>query len=94
MTDVLERHIPSVTTSKVGKIVTGKKTRETVRLSLDVSPEFYERLGQIADKHHRSKSDVLRNAFGLFALAVQIKDEQKRLVIEDGDTRKEIVNFI
>lgn len=57
--------------------------RERIRLSLDVSPELNDRLEVLADRSHSSKSDVLRKAIALMDVAVQARDEGKRLGIAE-----------
>ena len=54
-----------------------------VRLSLDVSPELYETLEQLANKTHGSKSDVLRKAIVLMEVAVEAKERHQKLGLLD-----------
>lgn len=58
-----------------------------VRLSLDVSPELNEVLERLADATHGSKSDVLRKAIALMEVAVDAKENGKKLgIVERGQT--------
>jgi predicted transcriptional regulator len=55
-----------------------KASEETIRLSLNVSPELYETLNTLAAKLHSTKSDVLRKAVALLEVAVRAKEEHKK----------------
>lgn len=54
---------------------------DTIRLSLDVSPELNRTLETLATKIHGTKSDVLRKAIVLIEIAVQAKDQKQKLGI-------------
>lgn len=56
---------------------------ERVRLSLEVSPELNDKLDELSDKIHGSKSDVLRRAVALMDIAVRARDEGHKLGIAD-----------
>jgi predicted transcriptional regulator len=58
---------------------------ETIRLSLDVSPELYETLNSLAAKLHSTKSDVLRKAVALLEVAVRAKEEHKKFGVAAAD---------
>ena len=58
---------------------------ETIRLSLDVSPELYETLNSLAAKLHSTKSDVLRKAVALLEVAVRAKEERKKFGVAAPD---------
>jgi hypothetical protein len=60
-------------------------TEQTIRLSLDVSPELYETLTTLAGKLHSTKSDVLRNAVVLMEVAVRAKDQHKKFGVAAPD---------
>ncbi len=62
-----------------------KASEETIRLSLDVSPELYETLNNLAAKLHSSKSDVLRKAVALMEVAVRAKEEHKKFGVAAAD---------
>ena len=57
--------------------------RESVRLSLAVSPELNDRLEQLAAAGHTSKSEILRKAIALFDVVAEAKSEKKRFGIQD-----------
>jgi predicted transcriptional regulator len=59
--------------------------KQTVRLSLDVSPELNDKLEELADKIHGSKSDVLRKAITLMQVAVEGKERGQRLGLANKD---------
>jgi predicted transcriptional regulator len=58
---------------------------QTIRLSLDVSPELYETLNTLAAKLHSTKSDVLRKAIVLLEVAVRAKEENKKFGVAAPD---------
>jgi predicted transcriptional regulator len=62
-----------------------KASEETIRLSLDVSPELYETLNRLAAKLHSTKSDVLRKAVALLEVAVRAKEEHKKFGVATPD---------
>lgn len=57
--------------------------KESIRLSLTVSPELNERLEQLAVTGHTTKSEVLRKAIALFDVVAEAKTEKKRFGILD-----------
>lgn len=57
--------------------------KETIRLSLSVSPELNERLEQLASAGYTTKSEILRRAIALYDVAAEAKTEKKRLGILD-----------
>lgn len=63
--------------------------KESVRLSLAVSPELNERLEQLAISGHTSKSEILRKAIALFDIVAEAKSAKKRFGILDQDKRLE-----
>ncbi len=56
---------------------------ERVRLSLEVSPELNDKLDELSDKIHGSKSDVLRRAVALMDIAVRARDAGHKLGIAE-----------
>jgi len=58
-------------------------TKESVRLSLSLSPELNERLEQLAMANHTTKTEILRKAIALYDVAAEAKMEKKRLGILD-----------
>lgn len=56
-----------------------------VRLSLELSPQLNQTLEDLAAKSHGTKSDVLRRAIALMAVAIQAKSEGKKFGVADKD---------
>jgi predicted transcriptional regulator len=54
-----------------------------VRLSLAVSDELNERLEQLAESNHATKSEILRKAIALFDVVAEAKLDKKRFGIFD-----------
>ncbi len=52
-------------------------------VELRLSPELYTALDQMAEKAHSSKGDLVRKAFALMQVVVQVKSEGKKLAILD-----------
>jgi predicted transcriptional regulator len=50
----------------------------TIRLSLEVSPQMNDKLEQLAAKTGGTKSDVLRKAIALVEVAVRAKEEGRK----------------
>jgi len=61
--------------------------KESVRLSLTLSPELNERLEQLAASNHTTKTEILRKAIALYDVVAEAKSEKKRLGILDQDKR-------
>lgn len=51
--------------------------KETIRLSLSVSPELNERLEQLASSGHTTKTEILRKAIALYDVVAEAKSEKK-----------------
>jgi predicted transcriptional regulator len=66
-----------------------EKEKESVRLSLVVSPELNERLEQLAANGHTTKSEILRKAIALFDVVAEAKAEKKRIGILDQNKHLE-----
>jgi predicted transcriptional regulator len=62
-----------------------KKEKETVRLSLDVSVELNKLINQLAKETNSTKSDVLRRAVTLLNVAVEAKQQGKKIGIAEKD---------
>lgn len=69
--------------------------KDSVRLSLVVSPELNERLEQLASQNHTTKSEILRKAVILFDVASEAKAQKKRLGIlnENKQLETEIIGI-
>jgi predicted transcriptional regulator len=63
--------------------------KDSVRLSLVVSPELNARLEQLAASEHATKSEILRKAIALFDIVAEAKAEKKRIGILDQNKRLE-----
>lgn len=59
--------------------------KDTIRLSLDVSPRLLQALEQLSTDTHGTKSDVIRKAIALMEIAVDAKRHGKKFGITDGD---------
>ncbi|PSB47540.1 ribbon-helix-helix protein, CopG family [Chroococcidiopsis sp. CCNUC1] len=60
-------------------------TKEMVHLKLDLSPELYEKLEEIAQKIGGSKSDVLRQAIALMQIAIAAKEQGRKFGIAESE---------
>ncbi|HYE35521.1 ribbon-helix-helix protein, CopG family [Methylocaldum sp.] len=63
--------------------------KDSVRLSLVVSPELNARLEQLAAIGHTTKSEILRKAIALFDVVAEAKAEKKRIGILDQNKHLE-----
>jgi predicted transcriptional regulator len=63
------------------------KDKQTVHLSLTVSPELNDRLEQLASLGHTTKSEVLRKAIALFDVVSEAAADKKRFGILDEDKK-------
>jgi predicted transcriptional regulator len=61
--------------------------KETVRLSLSLSPELNDRLEHLAASSHTTKTEILRKAIALYDVVAEAKTEKKRLGILDQNKR-------
>jgi len=70
-------------------------SEERIKLSVEVSPELYETIERLAKKGHESKSDVLRKGIALMQVAVEAKQEGKRIGIaaQGQPLEKEIIGI-
>ena len=78
----------STNRQRVGTIEAPKDTQtanQTIRLSLDVSPELYETLTTLAAKLHSTRSDILRKAVAFMEVAVRAKDQHKKFGVAAPD---------
>lgn len=58
-------------------------SRKRVQLSLDVSPELYQTLNDVAHKLNEDLADVLLKAIVLMEVAAEAKKEGKHIWIAD-----------
>ncbi len=66
---------------------------ETIRLSLDLSPELNATLEDLSQRMHTTKSEVLRKAIALVNVAADAKEHGNRLAITDAD-RKVVTEIV
>jgi predicted transcriptional regulator len=68
---------------------------EKIRLSLDLSPELYRMLEELAEKSGGSKAEVLRRAIALMDVAVDAKKQGKKFGIAEKseDLTTEIIGI-
>ena len=63
--------------------------KNTIRLSLDMSKELNQRLEELANKTHSTKSEVLRRAIILFDVVTSAESQGKKFGIpKDNDDSK------
>ena len=60
-------------------------SNKSIRLSLEVSPQMNEKLEELADKLHGTKSDVLRKAIAIIEVAVRAKEEGNKFGVATPD---------
>jgi predicted transcriptional regulator len=60
-------------------------TKNTVRVSLEMSEELNQKLEEMADLTHNSKSELLRKAIALMELAIDAKRAGKKFGIAEKD---------
>ena len=70
-------------------------SKRPIRLSLDVSPELYTILDDMADKTHSSKSEILRKSIALMDVAIHEKEKGNHLSVVGNNQQivKEIVGL-
>lgn len=59
--------------------------KDTIKLSLELSPEVNAKLEEFARKAHTSKSEVLRRSLGYYDIAAEAKDDGYKLGLVDKD---------
>ena len=72
------------------------RDKESIRLSLDVSPGLNDLLERLAGETHSTKSEVLRKAIALMEVAVEAAEKGQKLGILDKDRNvtTEIVGIV
>jgi predicted transcriptional regulator len=63
---------------------TASRKAESVRLTLEISPDLNNTLEELAGATHGTKSDVLRKAIALMQVAVRAKTEGKKFGIAEA----------
>ena len=64
-----------------------KAGNEKIRVSLDISPQLYEKLQSLAHELHETKSDVLRKSLVLLDVAVEARKNGKKLGLADSSNQ-------
>jgi len=60
---------------------------EKIRISLDISPQLYEKLQSLAQELDGTKSDVLRKSLVLLDVAVEARKNGKKLGLADSNNQ-------
>lgn len=61
------------------------KKKDTIRMSLEVSPETYAIIQQLEEATHKTKSDILRGGIVLMKVAVDARKSGKKFGIAEQD---------
>jgi len=61
--------------------------KDTVSLSLHVSPELNRMLEEMASDTHTTKSDVMRKAIAIMEVAIKAKQSKQKIGILDQNDR-------
>jgi len=74
---------------------TSEEAAPKVRVSLDISPELYAKLQEMAKDLGGTKSDVLRKSLALMDVAIQARKDGKKIGIADRTEQltTEIIGF-
>ncbi|MDD1650889.1 MAG: ribbon-helix-helix protein, CopG family [Methylococcaceae bacterium] len=64
--------------------------KESIRLSLAISPELNETLEALAVSRHTTKSEVLRKAIALYDVVAEAQSQKKRIGILDQNKQVEM----
>ena len=66
-----------------------------IRLGLEVSPQLWELISDLAERADMSKANLLRKAVALMEVAIEAHEGNKRLgvVDEEGMLEKEVVGI-
>lgn len=65
-----------------------KKQKDMVRFSLNVSPELADKIEQMSEKAHTTKSDILRKAIFLMDIAIDSKEHGNKLAVVNPQGQK------
>lgn len=65
----------------------GKGNGQKIRVSLDISPQLYEKLQALALELDGTKSDVLRKSLVLLDVAVEARKNGKKLGLADSNNQ-------
>jgi predicted transcriptional regulator len=61
------------------------KNTDKVRITVDISPALYQKLDELANAIHGTKSEVLRRAIALMDVAVKAKEQGKKIGLAEQD---------
>ncbi len=68
------------------------KSSKKKRLNLDLTPDAYELLQQLAQDSGKNMADILRTGLALYGIAERSRQEGRQLGVVDGDeVIKEII---
>ena len=72
-----------------------EEAAQKIRVSLDISPELYAKLQEMARDIRGTKSDVLRKSLALMDVAIQARKDGKKIGIADRTEQltTEIIGF-
>lgn len=71
---------------------TGAKTKK--RLNLELTPEAYELLQQLADKSGKNMADVLRTGLAIYGISQEEAEKGRNLaIVEDDKVVKQLVTM-
>ncbi|WP_017325220.1 ribbon-helix-helix protein, CopG family [Synechococcus sp. PCC 7336] len=59
--------------------------KKTVRLTVDVTPELYDSITEMAEQLHGSKSEVFRKGIALLQFALEAKAQGKKFGVAEKD---------
>ena len=77
---------------------TDERARQTIRITVDFSPEAYAVLTVLADRLGTTKANALRRSLGLFDFLMKQELDGWKMILERGaeqdKERKEILTFL
>jgi predicted transcriptional regulator len=74
---------------------TEKKMKDTIRLSLDLSPKLNDALESLAHRTGSTKTEVLRKSIALMEVAVEAREHGQKFGVAEKSTplTKEVVGL-
>jgi predicted transcriptional regulator len=63
--------------------MTAQGKNQRIQINLDLSPELYQTLNNLAEKINGDNAEVLLKAIALFEIAVEAKQKDKHIWIAD-----------
>lgn len=75
--------------------MTASRKKQRVQINLDLSPELYETLNNLAEQINGDNAEVLLKAIALMEVAVEAKQQGKHIWIadENQNLEAEVVGF-